>query len=100
MREPRALSQYWGTARLGTAQSVAYTGTAGTITNPISAGVRKARISLGPFLRFPLLQHRLLNVKRPQLSQSRGRQLYFREELAAQTGGSLSLPPVCEALRT
>ena len=40
------MSQYWGTARLGTTQSVAYTGTAGTITNPISAGIRKARISV------------------------------------------------------
>ncbi len=38
------MSQYWGTGRLGTHQSVAYTGTAGTITNAIGNGVQKARI--------------------------------------------------------
>jgi hypothetical protein len=35
---------YWGTARLGTHQSVAYTGTAGTITNGASNGVLKVRV--------------------------------------------------------
>ena len=44
-RRVRAMSQYWGTGRLGTHQSAAYTGTAGTITNAISAGVKKARIA-------------------------------------------------------
>lgn len=38
------MTQYWGTGRLGTHQSVAYTGTAGTITTAISAGVKKARV--------------------------------------------------------
>ena len=38
--------QFWGTGRAGTTQSAAYTGTAGTITNAISAGVKKARISV------------------------------------------------------
>lgn len=38
------MSQYWGTGRFGTHQSVAYTGTAGTITTAISAGVKKARV--------------------------------------------------------
>lgn len=36
--------QYFGTGRLGTHQSVAYTGTAGTITTAITAGVRKVRV--------------------------------------------------------
>lgn len=36
--------QYIGTGYLGTHQSVAYTGTAGTITNAISDGVFKARV--------------------------------------------------------
>jgi len=36
--------QYWGTGRLGTHQSVAYTGTAGTITNAIGNGVQKIRV--------------------------------------------------------
>lgn len=38
--------QYIGTARLGTHQSVAYTGTAGTITNGISANTLKIRVVL------------------------------------------------------
>lgn len=38
------MAQYWGVGRLGTHQSVTYTGTAGTITNPISAGVHKVRV--------------------------------------------------------
>jgi hypothetical protein len=38
------MSQYWGTGRLGTHQSVAYTGTAGTITTAFSGGLKKARI--------------------------------------------------------
>ena len=40
------MGQYVGTGRLGTHQSVAYSGTAGTITNAISAGVKKARIAV------------------------------------------------------
>lgn len=36
--------QYWGTGRLGTHQSKAYTGTAGTIDNVISDGVQKIRV--------------------------------------------------------
>lgn len=36
--------QFWGTGRLGTHQSVAYTGTAGTITNAIGSGVQKVRV--------------------------------------------------------
>lgn len=38
------MSQYWGTARWGTVQSVAYTGTAGTIANGVANGVQKARL--------------------------------------------------------
>lgn len=38
------MSQYWGTGRFGTHQSAAYTGTAGTTTNAVSAGVKKVRI--------------------------------------------------------
>ena len=38
------MAQYWGTGRLGAHQSVAFTGTAGTITNPMSAGVHKCRV--------------------------------------------------------
>ena len=38
------MAQYWGTGRLGTHQSVAYTGTAGTITTAFSAGLKKARV--------------------------------------------------------
>jgi len=37
-------TQYFGTGRLGTHQNVAYTGTAGTIANAISAGVYKVRV--------------------------------------------------------
>ena len=37
-------TQYWGTARWGTIQHVAYTGTAGEITTAISTGVFKVRI--------------------------------------------------------
>ena len=44
-KKVRSMSQYWGVGRLGTHQSAAYTGTAGTITNAISAGVKKARIA-------------------------------------------------------
>ncbi len=36
--------QYVGTGRLGTHQSVAYTGTAGTIATAITAGVTKVRV--------------------------------------------------------
>jgi hypothetical protein len=36
--------QYIGTGRLGTHQSVAYTGTAGVITNAIGTGVYKVRV--------------------------------------------------------
>jgi hypothetical protein len=36
--------QYIGTGRLGTHQSAAYTGTAGTITNAIGTGVQKVRV--------------------------------------------------------
>jgi hypothetical protein len=35
---------YWGVCRLGTHQSVAYTGTAGTIATAIAAGVQKVRV--------------------------------------------------------
>lgn len=38
------MSQYWGTARWGTVQSVAYTGTAGTIANAITGGIQKVRL--------------------------------------------------------
>ncbi|RTE91906.1 hypothetical protein [Bradyrhizobium sp. LVM 105] len=37
-------TQYWGTGYLGTHQSKAYTGTAGTIDNAISTGVQKVRV--------------------------------------------------------
>lgn len=36
--------QYWGTGRLSTHQSVAFTGTAGTITNGVGTGVLKVRV--------------------------------------------------------
>ena len=36
--------QYIGTGRLGTAQSVAYTGTAGTITNAVGTQTYKVRV--------------------------------------------------------
>ena len=35
---------FWGTARPGTHQSVAYTGTAGTITNGVGVGAYKVRV--------------------------------------------------------
>ncbi len=38
------MANYWGAGRLGTAQSVAYTGTAGTIATAIGAGVQKVRV--------------------------------------------------------
>ncbi len=38
------MSQYWGTARTGTHQSVAYTGTAGTSTNAVGDGVQRVRV--------------------------------------------------------
>jgi hypothetical protein len=38
------MAQYFGTGRLGTHQSVAYTGTAGTITNAVGTGVQKVRV--------------------------------------------------------
>lgn len=36
--------QYYGTGRLGTHQSVAFTGTAGTITTAITSGTQKVRV--------------------------------------------------------
>ena len=36
--------QYIGTGRLGTAQTVSYTGTAGVVTNGASSGVTKIRV--------------------------------------------------------
>lgn len=39
-----ASQQYIGTGRLGTAQNVAYTGTAGAVTNGVSTGVTKVRV--------------------------------------------------------
>jgi hypothetical protein len=38
------MSQYWGTGRLGTHQSVAFTGTAGTIANAVANGTQKVRV--------------------------------------------------------
>jgi len=37
-------TQYWGAGRMGTHQSIAYTGTAGTVANVCSAGVQKVRV--------------------------------------------------------
>lgn len=37
-------TQYWGTGRLSTVQKVAYTGTAGTITNAVGSQTRKVRL--------------------------------------------------------
>jgi len=37
-------TQYFGTGRLGTHQSAAYTGTAGTITNAFGSGTYKVRV--------------------------------------------------------
>lgn len=36
--------QYFGVGRLGTHQSVAYTGTAGTITSAVGTGTHKVRV--------------------------------------------------------
>lgn len=36
--------QYWGTGRLSTHQSVAFTGTAGTISNAVGAQTYKVRV--------------------------------------------------------
>jgi hypothetical protein len=36
--------QYFGTGRLGTTQSVAYTGTAGTIASSVGTGTLKVRV--------------------------------------------------------
>lgn len=38
------MSQYWGVGRLGTHQSKAYTGTAGTIDNAVATGTQKVRV--------------------------------------------------------
>ena len=38
------MTQYWGTAKWGGTQNVAYTTTAGTVTNAFGAGIHKARI--------------------------------------------------------
>lgn len=38
------MANYWGTGRLGTHQSIAYTGTAGTITNAFGDGIMKVRV--------------------------------------------------------
>lgn len=35
---------YFGTGRVGTKQTVSYTGTAGTIANAITSGVQKVRV--------------------------------------------------------
>ena len=40
------MATYWGTGRLGTHQSVAYTGTAGTIANAFGTGTQKIRVVL------------------------------------------------------
>jgi hypothetical protein len=37
-------TQYWGAGRIGTHQSIAYTGTAGTVANAIGQGVYKIRV--------------------------------------------------------
>jgi len=37
-------TQYWGAGRIGTHQNVAYTGTAGTVANVVTAGVQKVRV--------------------------------------------------------
>ena len=37
-------TQYWGAGRIGTHQSVAYTGTAGTVANTVTSGVQKVRV--------------------------------------------------------
>ena len=38
------MATYWGTGRLGSHQSVAYTGSAGTITNAFGTGTQKVRV--------------------------------------------------------
>ena len=38
------MSSFWGVARLDTNQSVAYTGTAGTIANAVGVGTQKVRV--------------------------------------------------------
>lgn len=40
------MTQYIGTARLGTVQSASYTGTAGTITNAVANGTYRVRVSV------------------------------------------------------
>ena len=37
-------TQYWGAGRIGTHQSIAYTGTAGTIANALTVGSYKVRV--------------------------------------------------------
>lgn len=39
-------TQYWGAGRIGTHQSIAYTGTAGTVANVVTAGVQKVRVCM------------------------------------------------------
>jgi hypothetical protein len=39
-----AAQQYIGTGRIGTTQNVAYTGTSGAITNPVSSQTYKVRV--------------------------------------------------------
>jgi hypothetical protein len=38
------MTQYIGVGRIGAAQNVAYTGTAGTVTNGVTNGVQKVRV--------------------------------------------------------
>jgi len=38
------MAQFWGVGRLSTHQSVAYTGTAGTITSAVATGIQKVRV--------------------------------------------------------
>lgn len=38
------MANYWGTGRLGRHQSVAYTGTAGTVTNAFGDSIMKVRV--------------------------------------------------------
>ncbi len=38
------MANFWGTGRLGSHQSVAYTGTAGTIATAIMTGIQKVRV--------------------------------------------------------
>jgi hypothetical protein len=39
-------SQYYGSGRIGTHQSIAYTGTAGTVANAVSSGCYRVRVCL------------------------------------------------------